>query len=170
MVYCVLSHGEPPTSPPPRTPQGAPHSHAYIETFHAGPYAFTRQHMTSTQVSLLYTPGAICTLSPFPPPPYLYTSRVYRAFSLSTYPPPSKRERDVQQVQVEGGGRGTKADTSLFLVSADHMRGSNILKMSSIEAHGHMGSPPPPPRASVAEAAHGSAYSFKQARGRPPLP
>ncbi len=40
------------------------------------------------------------------------------------------------------GGGGTKADTSLFLVSADHMRGSNILKMSSVKAHGHTGSPP----------------------------
>jgi hypothetical protein len=40
--------------------------------------------------------------------------------------------------------------------------------MSSIEAHGHTGSPPPPPRASIAEAAHGSAYSYKQARGHPP--
>jgi hypothetical protein len=49
------------------------------------------------------------------------------------------------------------------------MRGINILKMSSVKAHGHTGSPPPP-RASVAEAAHGSAYSYKQARGHPPHP
>jgi hypothetical protein len=41
-----------------------------------------------------------------------------------------------------GGGRGSKADTSLFPVSADHMRGSSKLKLSSIEAHGHTGSPP----------------------------
>ncbi len=39
-------------------------------------------------------------------------------------------------------GRGTKADTSLFPVSADHIGGSNILKMSSVKAHGHTGSPP----------------------------
>ena len=41
-----------------------------------------------------------------------------------------------------GGGRGSRADTSLFPVSADHMRGSSKLKLSSIEAHGHTGSPP----------------------------
>ncbi len=55
-----------------------------------------------------------------------------------------------------GGGRGTKADTSLFPVSADRLEGSNVLKMSSVKAHGHMGSPPLT-RASVAEAAHESA-------------
>ncbi len=93
----------PPTPPPPRTPQRAPHSHAYIKTYHAGPCAFTRRHMPSTQVSLLYTPGAICTLPPSPPPTYLYTSKVYRAFFPFNLPP-SKRERDVQQVQVKGGG------------------------------------------------------------------
>ena len=43
---------------------------------------------------------------------------------------------------MKGEGRGTKADTSLFPVSADHMRGSSKLKLSSIEAHGHTGSPP----------------------------
>ena len=44
--------------------------------------------------------------------------------------------------RLRGVGLGTYADTSLFPVSADHMRGSNKLKMSSIEAHGHTGSPP----------------------------
>jgi hypothetical protein len=70
---------------------------------------------------------------------------------------------------VKGEGRGTKADTSLFPVSADRMKSSNILEMSSLEAHGHTGNPPPA-RASVAEAAYESAYSYKQARGHHPLP
>ncbi len=66
IVCSAVAH--PPTPSPPRTPQRAPHSHAYIKSYHAGPYASTRRHMPSTQVSLLYTPGAICTLPPFPTP------------------------------------------------------------------------------------------------------
>jgi hypothetical protein len=96
--------------------------------------------MPSTQVPLLYTPGACCTLPPFPPPPYLYTSESCKAFSLSTSPP--LRGKGMFSTFRLGGGRGSKADTSLFPVSADHMRGSSKLKLSSIEAHGHTGSPP----------------------------
>ena len=116
----------PPAPPPPRTPQRAPHPHAYIKAYHADPYASTRRRMPSTQVSLLYTPGASCTLPPFPPPPYLYTSESCKAFSLSTSPP--LRGKGMFSTFRLGGGRGSKADTSLFPVSADHMRGSNKLK------------------------------------------
>jgi hypothetical protein len=43
---------------------------------------------------------------------------------------------------VKGEGRGIKADTSLFPVSADRVKSSNVLEVSSVEAHGHTGSPP----------------------------
>ncbi len=124
--YCVLSRGAPPAPPPPRTPQRAPHPHVYIETYHADPYASTRRHMLSTQVSLLYTQGASGTLPPFPPIPICTLLKVVGHFPFQ--PPPSKKERDVQHIQVKGGGGGSKADTSLFPVSADHMRGSIKLK------------------------------------------
>jgi hypothetical protein len=159
-VYSAVVRPPPPH--PPEPPKRAPYAQAYIQTYHAGPYAPTHRLMPSAHVSLHYTPGAICTL----PPPYLYTFEICRAFSLSASPP-SKRERDVQHVQVKGEGRGTRAETSLFPVSADRMKSSNKLEMGSVEAHGHTGSPPPA-RASVAEVAHESAYSYRQARGHPP--
>jgi hypothetical protein len=110
------------------------------------------------------TPRVQSAPCPLSPPPYLYTFENYRAFSLSTSPP-LRGKGMFSTFRLRGGG--TKADTSLFPVIADHIGGSNILNMSSVKAHGHTGSPPPA-RASVAEAAHGSAYSYKQARGHPP--
>jgi hypothetical protein len=137
VVYCVLSHGAPP--PRQNSPKGPPFSCAHQNTPRRSLCFHPPAHAINPGIPALH-PGCNCAPCPLPPP-YLYTSKDYRAFSLSTSP--SLRGKGMfSTFRLRGGGWGTKADTSLFLVSADHMRGSNTLKMSSVEAHGHMGNPP----------------------------
>jgi hypothetical protein len=88
-LLCAQSWRAPRPPTPQNSPRGPPSSCIHkniLKTYYAGSYASTRRHMPLTQVSLLYTPGAICTLPPSPPP-YLYTSKVCKAFSLSISPP-----------------------------------------------------------------------------------
>jgi hypothetical protein len=76
------------------------------------------------------------------PPPCLYTSKFYRAFFPFNLPP-SKRERDVQQVQVKGGGGGVLGLIPVCFRWAQTIWEAVIyVKMSSVKAHGHTGSPP----------------------------
>ncbi len=147
MVSCVPSHGVSPHPPePPKGPPALMHTYKHTTLTPMRPPASHRRQ-PRYPYSTPWAHFAPCPL--FPPPPictFLKTCRAFFPFNL----PPPKRERDIQQVQLRGGGRGTRADTSLFPVSADRLKGSNILKMSSVKsawAHGQ----PPLTRASVAE-------------------
>ncbi len=123
--YCVLSRGAPPHPPTPQNPPKGPPSSCIHNSIPRRSLCFhPPAHAVNPSIPAPH-PGCKLHPAPFPPPlPICTLLRIIFPFNL----PPSKRERDIQHVQVKGGGRGSKADTSLFLVSADHMRGSNKLK------------------------------------------
>ncbi len=100
VVYCVLSRGAPPT--PQNSPKGPPFSCIHKNIPRGSLCIHPPAHAVNPGIPTLH-PG--CNLHcPFPPPHICTLLKFIGHFPFQ--PPPSKRERDVQHVQVKGGGEG----------------------------------------------------------------
>ncbi len=128
--------GRPPPPHSPEPPKGPPAlMHTYRHTTQTPmrpPASYRRQ--PRYPYSTPRVQFAPCPL--FPPPLSVHFWMLVGRFSLSTSPP-LRGKGMFSMFRWGGGGRGTKADTSLFPVSADRLKGSNVLEMSSVKAHGH---------------------------------